>query len=416
MDLDRHRGLCQSCTLLSFHSLIHILMCGIQVRRFYRIPSLRAPHFISQKSLLTQLEKLFQHPSPTSSPCTVVLIGMGGAGKTQLALEYCRHLEDLKTHQAIFWLDASSHGAIYAAMETIAKKLWPERELKNSDVALTLVRDTLSNRSDAWLLVFDNLDRPSDLKGIMNFFQRSTKGSILITSRYAGSDDLGQAMKLDKMEMNECLQLLLPSEEVDSEQHSAAEEIVRRFGYLPLAIDQARAYIKRRKLHLGDFLAEYEKRKKNIMKEIPSHWQYQCRLLDMEEETSLNLFTTWEMSLDLLGFGTENSQRLKDVLTLFAFFHPVSISEWLFKTRGKELKRSPMSIFYDDDNEWDHLEFRDAIAEMQELSLLQFSTQVADEIAVSLHSMVSQWLQVRLDKSFKTKFFELAVLHMQSYL
>jgi hypothetical protein len=67
----------------------------------------------------------------------------------------------LKTHRAIFWLDATSHNALYAAMETIAKQLWPERELENSDAAVTLVKDTLSNWSDAWLMVFDNLDKPS---------------------------------------------------------------------------------------------------------------------------------------------------------------------------------------------------------------------------------------------------------------
>ena len=230
--------------------------CYIQTKTFYDIPSMRAPHFISRRTLLTHLKELFEHSTPTTSPSVVVLIGMGGAGKTQLALEYCRDLKDLKTHRAIFWLDASSHNALYAAIERIAKQLWPERELKDSDAALTLVKDTLSNWSDAWLMVFDNLDRPSDLKGILNFFPDSTRRSILITSRYTGSEVLGQAIKLNEMEMKEGLQLLLPSGRVDSEQHMAAEEIVRRLGYLPLAIDQARAYIRRRKLQLGDFMAE----------------------------------------------------------------------------------------------------------------------------------------------------------------
>ena len=284
---------------------------------------MRAPHFISRKSLLTQLEELFQHSTPTSSPLVVVLIGMGGAGKTQLALEYCRHLKDLKAHKAIFWLNASSHNALYQSMESIAKKLLPGREIDDPDMAVMLVKDVLSSWSDPWLLVFDNLDNPSDLDGILDFFPEGPSGSILVTSRYAGSKELGQAMQLDQMELKECLQLLLPSAQVDVEQHAAAEEIAKRLGYLPLAIDQARAYIRRRQLHLGDFLIEYEKRKKNIMQEIPQYWQYQQRLSDSKEKTPLSLFTTWEMSLELLGSGKEHSQQLRDVLTLFAFFHPV---------------------------------------------------------------------------------------------
>src|ERR1700733_11955252 len=97
----------------------------IQVKRFYDVPSMRAPHFISRKTLLTHLVGLFDHSTITSSPLIVVLIGMGGAGKTQLALEYCRYLKDLKPHQAIFWLNASSHNALYQGMGSIAKKLLP---------------------------------------------------------------------------------------------------------------------------------------------------------------------------------------------------------------------------------------------------------------------------------------------------
>jgi hypothetical protein len=96
--------------------------------------------------------------------------------------------------------------------------------------------------------------------------------------------------------------------------------------------------------------------------------QYQQRLPGEEKKTPFSLFT-WEMSLELLGAQKEHSPQWRDVLTLYAFFHPSSISEWLFKTKKEKLKRSPMSIFYNDHDEWDHLEFRDAIAEMQELSL-----------------------------------------------
>jgi hypothetical protein len=377
------------------HFLTQILIGHIQVMTFYDIPPLQVPHFVARKALLTRLEKLFECSVTTSSPTIVVLLGMGGGGKTQLALEYCRRMKDSGKLRAIFWLDASSRNALYRAMEIIAKWLLPERVFDNPHAAVTVVRDLLSSWSDMWLMVFDNLDNPSDLQDILNFFPDSRYGSILVTSRYAGSKELGQPIELDCMEREEGLQLLLRSPEPETEELAAAEQILTQLGYLPLAIDQARAYISRRQLHLRDFVEEYEKRKENIMQETPQFWQYHRMLPDKEEETSLSLLTTWEMSLSLLGIGEGYTAKLGDVLTLFAFFHHISISENLFSSDDKDtdITSSPMSIF-NDDGHWDHLKFEGAVVQMQELSLLQFSRRNANEIVVSLHSMVSDWLHV----------------------
>ena len=177
---------------------------------------------------------------------------MGGTGKTQLALEYCRRMKDSGNLRGIFWLDASSREGLYRAMEMIAKRLMPGRVLDNPHTSASVVRDTLSSWSDPWLMVFDNLDNPDELNGIQKFFPDSPRGSILVTSRCAGSKELGQFIEVDCMELEEGLELLLRSPETDTEKLAAAERILIKVGYLPLAIDQARAYISRRRLHLRD--------------------------------------------------------------------------------------------------------------------------------------------------------------------
>jgi hypothetical protein len=254
---------------------------------------------------------------------------MGGAGKTQLALEYCQRMKDSRKFRAIFWLDASSRGTLYSSMETAAKHLLPGRVFDDSDAAVASVNDILSRWSERWLLVFDNLDNPEDLSGIARFFPASQYGSILITSRLAGSSELGQSIELDRMEKEEGLQLLLRSPGGDTDEVDAAEEILNLLGNLPLAIDQARAYISKRRLGLRAFVAEYERRKQSVMQETPQFWQYRRMLPGKEKETSLSLLTTWEMSLQLLGVG-EEAAELEKVITLFAFFNPVNIGEQLF--------------------------------------------------------------------------------------
>ena len=128
-------------------------------------------------------------------------------------------------------------------MEAAAKQLLPDRVIDNPDAAVGLVNDILSRWSERWLLVFDNLDNPEDLPGIASFFPASHFGSILITSRLSGSSELGQSIEVDRMEKEEGLQLLLHASRGDTDEADAAEEILRLLGNLPLAIDQARAYI-----------------------------------------------------------------------------------------------------------------------------------------------------------------------------
>jgi len=173
-------------------------------------------------------------------------------------------------------------------MEAVAKQLLPHRVFDNPDGAVALVNDVLSKWSERWLLVFDNLDNPEDLPGIVNFFPASQHGSILITSRLAGSNELGQSIELDYMEKEEGLQLLLRSPARDTDELDAAEEILSLLGNLPLGIDQARAYISKRRLGLRAFVAEYEKRKQSVMEETPHFWLYRRMLPGKEKETSLS--------------------------------------------------------------------------------------------------------------------------------
>jgi hypothetical protein len=69
---------------------------------------------------------------------------------------------------------------------------------------------------------------------------------------------LGQSIELDHIEKEEGLQLLFRSPGVDSDELEAAEEILSLLGNLPLAIDQARASISKRRINLRTFLTEYE--------------------------------------------------------------------------------------------------------------------------------------------------------------
>ena len=98
---------------------ISILIGHIQIMNFYDIPPLQVPYFVIRKRLRDRIQELFSRSDTSSSQSIVVLFGMGGSGKTQLALEYCRHLKHSGKHKAIFWLDASARSALIHAMGSI---------------------------------------------------------------------------------------------------------------------------------------------------------------------------------------------------------------------------------------------------------------------------------------------------------
>jgi hypothetical protein len=153
---------------------------------------------------------------------------MGGTGKTQLALRYCQHAKDSPNCRAVLWLDACSRNALYLSMQAIAKRLLPGRMIDDPREAVSLVRRFLSSRTYEWLLVFDNMDNPSDFQDIRTFFPDSNHGSILVTSRCAGSTELGGIINVDRMEESEGLQLLLRSSESDTKERAAAHGILER--------------------------------------------------------------------------------------------------------------------------------------------------------------------------------------------
>ena len=142
------------------------------------------------------------------------------------------------------------------------------------------------------------------------------------------------------MDVDEGISLLLRGHsDQDIKPHlKIASKIVDRLGGLPLAIDQAAAYIRYQRLplhQLDTFLKIYDVRRAEILSHIPLHfWEYGTMQIHGEEEQkkALNAFTTWELSLEQLKTGnTLFSNEMTHFLTLSAFFNPTRIEEWLFR-------------------------------------------------------------------------------------
>ncbi len=390
---------------------------SIREQLYYEVPNRRIHSFVGREDIISRIDQAF---SAGQGPRIAVLQGMGGQGKSQVALEYC-HRKKNSPYSAIFWVDATNENTTVGSFQSISERLKsPTDHLPDSDTRVAFVLRALTSRFTSWLVIFDNYDDPTAFPNIRDFFPENDLGAILVTGRHAdaGALVIGRGIgfiELPGLDKEAALALLIGQSEINDPSSQDAETIVERLGYHPLALTQAGAYIRKRKTTLSRFLNDYECRRESILKNTPQLSQYRKKLGDAEKETSLNVFTTWELSFhQLQSHSTEESLEIR-ILTLFAFFDPKDISErfladyvdnHLVNVGDKELFTENVEIFdwlkdfTDDQCQWNSDIFKDVLVNLKDFSLLQSFSHGSDGFYHStLHPLVKDWIQIRVEKS-----------------
>ena len=417
------------------------------------MPNRRVREFVGRESVLAQIDASFNSESEIG-PRIVVLRAMGGQGKTQIALEYCRRTRN-RTGTAVFWVDASSENSLKQSYSTISEILASQADILtdvNARVNFTLRK--LRAWRTPWLIVLDNYDNPVDFNNVAEYIPDYEQGMVLVTSRHADADALPKEenqIQLPGLLESEAIELLLSQgkrHQMDHVASSQAKLIVERLDYHPLAIAQAGAYTNKRKLPLAEFLDHFQSRKAIILKDTtPQMSQYRRRLGGAEQETSLSVFTTWELSYQQLLAEDTDEKCMADFLTLLAFFAAGGVSEGLLKAycdRPETAENSSSdsdsqsansggedSDFEDSDytlrdvvgNEhlrpgaflalhektWNSDLYCDALATIAQLSLVEGFEKAPDGMyKATLHPLVRDWIRLRTEKTACVKYTYLA--------
>jgi hypothetical protein len=241
----------------------------------------------------------------------------------------------------ILWIDASSMDSISRSFETVARKMVSSgRSFGNADESGFICQGGTCWVTKPCLMVFDNFDDPDSCQGIRTFLPQSRNGVILFTSRHTVTAELhvGLVIKMSGMTETQGMQLLAPNLS-SPDNNMMGKKILDALGYLPLAIDQAHAYIQAKELPLSHFMHHYQRRKKQILELTPAFSQYQKQSDANQAAKALSVFTTWELSFEQLG-KTCDSLSLQKFLMLCGFFYHGHIKEDLFETcitAGKRL-------------------------------------------------------------------------------
>jgi hypothetical protein len=265
----------------------------------------------------------------------------------------------------------------------------------------------LAKRKTPWLLVFDNFDEPKKFqqKTIKDYFPRSGQGFILLTSRHAALETLGHCIGLYGMTESEGLELLFRRSNCERNERTEVEgkKILERLGYLPLAIDQASAYIKSCNLDLGIYLSLYSDRREKLLQKIPDSWDYRKKLDESNFETSLSSFTTWELSLDQISGGIKEREAKMRFLTLAAFFDGREVCLDLFYRGPDGARQAWVEPFLRTDFAEED-DVQDVLAELRNLSLIQGLQTKLSGTFFSLHPLIQDWVKYRIDADSRRQF------------
>jgi tetratricopeptide (TPR) repeat protein len=269
----------------------------------WNLPHLRNPHFTGRDELLETLHRtLIKGPTALTA-----LSGMGGIGKTQVALEYAyRHHTEF---DLVWWLRAEEPTTLLTDYAALAGELkLPEAEERELAAVAQVVRRTLEERA-RWLLVFDNAHDGNDLRDLL---PRGGGGRVLITSRNPSWDRV-TALEVPLLVRASSVTFL--QKRTKQADESTAAALAAELGDLPLALEQAAAFIVRRPMPLADYLTAFRAQREEL-------WKREKPPQDYPDTVR----TTWTLAAARLKQEEPGAIAL---LNLGAFLAPEAIPRWL---------------------------------------------------------------------------------------
>lgn len=243
--------------------------------------------FIGREELLEDLHsKLHENKEPENKIAISACAGLGGIGKTQLALQYLRHTNHPYTLKA--WFSAEHPETLHKQYVDFARSLGFADKNASTKKIINFIKEYLQHHP-GWLIVYDNVTSYKEIEP----FLPDKGGCIILTTRNRSWPENFKMLPIDVMNEKEAINTIqsLVKRNIDNKEKDDARELVKTLGYLPLALAQAGAYIYQNNLPIAAYLHLYK--------------NYEIELL--EDKTLpkgsdvLPVAVTWNISLDAIA-------------------------------------------------------------------------------------------------------------------
>ncbi|KAJ5918610.1 hypothetical protein N7466_010602 [Penicillium verhagenii] len=350
------------------------------------VPFRRDPDFVDRVTLLSRIDE-----KSSMTGARIALVGLGGVGKSQLAIEYSYRVRDQSPETWVFWIHASNETRFELSCREIADrlKLYGRQDAKAN--VFKLFHDWLQDEKNGkWVLIFDNLDDDhflheippkeqnslgSDESGvpgrsIWDYFSYSSTGVIVITSR-------SRHVVSSVVEDNDVI-LVYPMDEVHAtmlvekklRMEASREEIIElttALEFMPLAIVQAAAYINRRapRLSVPQYLNKLRESDSQKVRLLNHEGAY--RQLRRDREARSSILGTWQISFD---FIQEIRPSAANLLSLMSFFDRQGLTSSLLR-ESRDGKQQPGGIFTKAIDETPHTSDTESTCESNIIEMLE---------------------------------------------
>ena len=348
----------------------------------YYCPYRQNTFFTDRETILEALSSFFTFDQ-THQTRILALNGLGGIGKTQIALAYLYHSSRL--YQTILWLNASSRERLSAEVSTLAERLaLPEKDRADEDHLFATVKRWLQGQP-RWLLVLDHLD---DLTLIDLIVPVQGSGHVLLTTRTRTTGEMAAALPITQLDTNAGVSFLLQRagiiparaslEQAPPEAIEQATAIVQAMDGFPLALDQAGAYLEETGCGLNNYLSLFQKERATLLNR-------RGRIMSSQSHPD-SAAITLTLAIEKI---TQQRATHHHLLLLLSFLHPEAIPYEMLVDGADALHEPLRSLVART------LALNEALADLHSYSLI---SHLADTTTLRIHRIIQAVLIDSLPK------------------
>lgn len=365
----------------------------------WSVPYRPNPFFTGRDDLLDLLHDRLTTAKATALTQPQALSGLGGIGKTQIAIEYAYNYR--AAYHAVFWVKASSRETLLLDYVIIAGLLsLPQKDEQDQNKVVEAVKQWLATHTD-WLLILDNAD---DLDMVSDFLPTVNRGHLLLTTRTQATGTIADPISVEKMNQNESMLLLLRRsrilpvdatlDQVCQADQTTIKAIVAEMDGLPLALDQAGAYIEQTDCSLAQYLDLYLQRRSELLR-----WRGR-----LSTEYPYTVATTWSLSFQQVE---QKNAASAELLRLCSFLDPDILPVYMFIEGAIYLGPVLQPIAADP------FKLNEAIDVLRQFSLVR---RTPDKESLSIHRLVQVVLKDSIDSTTQKQWAERTVYLVNAIL